>query len=192
MNTNGLAKHYDALNAHERFVLMEAAEMRNDAAELRRLHDAASRLHYQIADYTPFADSWKLLEMAYIGDQMYECAAFWQAFYLATRHTDEDRLPTLLFALGYRTITLFDGWAKFCAATQIPPPGTVQDYGGWPFTLDTIETARVLAFTNEQMCGWLADQHHLDFDQVSVTTAERVAGKYAEAYTQLLRQWGKA
>ena len=192
MHTNGLAKHYDALNPRERFVLMQAATMRDDTGEVRRLADAAKQISFSTSDFTPFEESWRLLEMAFIGDMMYECAAFWQAFYLTARHDDEsDRLPELLFALGYRVVNLFDGWARFCEGTQIPAPGVVQQYGGWPFIVDTVETARGVAFTEAQMQGWLATAHDLDYAAVRVSTPSTKAAQYADAYAQLLSHWGR-
>lgn len=191
MNTNGLHKHYDKLNARERFALLATARMRNDTGEVQALARSGPRISYSMPDYTPFAESWQLLEMAYIADQMYECAAFWQAFYLATRHDDLDRMPDLLFALAYRTVVHFDGWARFCEATQIPAPGHVQSYGGWSFIVDTVETARTLAFTDEQMRDWAAAAHEIDPEDLCPPSAGHKAAQYAEAYTTLLREWGK-
>lgn len=192
MSMNGLAKQYGKLSARERFVLMEAAELRDDQSELQRLEAAAQRRVYEIADYTPFTDSWRSLEMAFLADMMYECASFWQAFYLATRHDDGDHMPDLLFALAYRAITLFGGWARFCEGVQIEPPGNIQEYGGWSFITDTIETARAFAFTEEQMRGWLAEQHNIAVDRIAtISNAESKAAQYADAYAHLLRQWGK-
>src|SRR5262245_54550979 len=53
MNTNGLAKHYDALTAMERFCLIWAAVERDDAQEQHRLMSAAKRLYYSEADVAP-------------------------------------------------------------------------------------------------------------------------------------------
>lgn len=182
-----LAKHYPALNARERFVLMQAAQMRDDSAELHRLEEAAQRLNFSIADFTPFEDSWALMQASFMGDMMYECAAFWQAIYL---RDDGEQLSSLLCALGYRTVILFDGWQRFCEGLQIPAPGSIGQYRGWPFVVDTVETARACAFTEAQMIGWLAERHELAYEQVRVTTAESVAASLASAYANLLRQWG--
>ena len=191
MHTNGIAKHYDALNARERFVLIQAATMRDDTGEVRRLAEAGEKIAFIITDHVPFNDSWRLLEMAFIGDMMHEVAAFWQAFYLTARHDDDDRLPELLCALAYRVVNLFDGWARFCEGIQIPAPGPVQSYGGWPFVVDTVETARACAFTEEQMQGWLATAHDLDYTAVRVSTPSSKAAQYADAYAHMLREWGR-
>ena len=48
MNTNGLAKHYGALSAPERFSLMLGAAFRGDEVEHARLLDTAPRVAFRV------------------------------------------------------------------------------------------------------------------------------------------------
>jgi hypothetical protein len=50
MNTNGLAKHYTALTAEERFRMILAATARDDDAEVDRIMQAAKRIHFSVND----------------------------------------------------------------------------------------------------------------------------------------------
>jgi hypothetical protein len=74
MNTNGLARHYDALTVEERYRLIMAAVGRGDDAEKDRLADAARRTLFSVADYGRFIRAFgELSLLTYI--DLLACAA---------------------------------------------------------------------------------------------------------------------
>src|SRR5690349_9814849 len=110
MNNNGLHKHYEKLNARERFALLTTASMRDDAGEVQALAASAPRLSYRIPDYTPFSEALQTVELTYVAHQLHQCASIWQAQSLMERDdTDDSDLLGAVRALSYRLCQSFDG-----------------------------------------------------------------------------------
>jgi hypothetical protein len=74
MNANALAKHYDRLEAEERFRLIHAANARGDDAELNRLCQTAPRVTLSCSHHEPWAQAFHQLSTFVYLDLLKEAA----------------------------------------------------------------------------------------------------------------------
>jgi hypothetical protein len=191
MNNNGLHKHYEKLKARERFALLITAEMRDDDGEVQALVASAPWVRYRVSDYTPFSEALREVELAYVAHQLRQCAGIWQAMHLSNRDDSDDRdgFGTVQ-ALAYRLCQSFDGWAIFCRdVLQIPAPGPVKDFPGYAdMVLETLELARDITFSRDEMADWLAERLG-DDRPIAGLDPQDSADSWAHAYTHIVGAW---
>jgi hypothetical protein len=191
VNTNGLHKHYDKLNARERFALLITAEMRDDSGEVQALAASAPRLRYSIPDYTPFSEALQAVELTYVAHQLHQCGCIWQAMNLSHRDQSGDlEIFGAARALAFRLCQSFDGWAIFCRdVLQIPAPGPLKDFPGYAdMVLETMDLARDIAFSRDEMHAWLSARRD-DDSVIRHLDPEDSAHTWAQAYTHIVGTW---
>lgn len=79
-----LHSHYGQLTGQERFSLILAAGVRNDAVEQKRLLQAGTRLTYTVADHVPWAEAFETLGQFVFMELVEEASRFRSAW---TRYT---------------------------------------------------------------------------------------------------------
>src|SRR5690348_10803104 len=92
MNSDHLARHYEALTPWERLPLIVAASARGDAVEEDRLARSAPRHAFRLPDFWGLAEGLDDLMKLYLLQQLDLAAFYWRfTAYLADRDLPGDR-----------------------------------------------------------------------------------------------------
>lgn len=177
----GLEKFYDKLNPRERVALINAAWARGDEAEAVRLGDTAPRLLYKVAEHVWYGTALRQVEMCYLVTQLDHCATLWRWRALVAGTEREERSRPTLQALCYRMVQAADGWALFCEGIGIIAPGTISELREYGTLAETLDLARLLAFTQVEMVDWL----EANGSNAGAITPEESAAQWRQALEAL-------
>ena len=172
MNTKYLAKFYDQLTPHERVPLIMAAGARGDQAEHKRLSASAPKEAYEVPNYYGLAKALKeagyfhLLTLLDLAANFWPWWGLWLSYGLrdpsetATKkrrggqkrslQTLERRAGGIVRYYASRFVAHEEGWKQFCSELQIDPEAQLNFMIGWETIRRTEESARNLAFTDEE------------------------------------------
>jgi hypothetical protein len=134
LNTNALARRYDALTTRERLSLILAADARHDEVEALRLRQAAPLRLCRVPDHTFPELMLHTLTLIFVSEQLDHVATHWLARgRLGTEDDDAEAdwcLVAVLSAYAY-TVDL-DAFRRFCAERNIDYTAQVKaNYHGW-------------------------------------------------------------
>ncbi len=141
-----ITRNYDLLTPEERLGLIIAAGVREDDAEQRRLVQMAKSIGLAMADYEPFAYSFRDLSMLTFIELVEEAIRYRDAWHQVVNSLDPvdekegadsdggtpdddqvddlsdwERSFNLALAAGYVLKAKADGWKLFCERLRIPP-----------------------------------------------------------------------
>jgi hypothetical protein len=172
MNTKYLAKLYDQLTPRERLPLIMAAGARGDEAEQKRLCASAPKEAYEVPNYYGLAKALKeagyfhLLTLLDLAANFWQWWGLWASYVLRapgetatkkSRRGQKESLQRLERRAGgivryyaSRFVAHVEGWKQFCSELQIDPEAQLNFMIGWETIRRTEESARNLAFTDEQ------------------------------------------
>ena len=171
MNTKHLAKLYDQLTPHERVPLIMAAGARGDQAEQKHLTASAPKETYEVPNYYGLAKALKEAGYFHLLTLLELAANFWQWWGLwmsyGLRETGETgtkksrgqnkflqrlerRAGGIVRYYASRFVAHVEGWKQFCSELQIDPEAQLNFMIGWETIRRTEESARNLAFTDEE------------------------------------------
>jgi hypothetical protein len=172
MNTKYLAKLYDQLTPRERLPLIMAAGARSDEAEQKRLCASAPKETYEVPNYYGLAKALKeagyfhLLTLLDLAANFWQWWGLWASYVLRepgetankkSRRGQKKSLQGLERRAGgivryyaSRFVAHVEGWKQFCSELQIDPEAQLNFMIGWETIRRTEESARNLAFTDEQ------------------------------------------
>lgn len=216
MISNGIAKLYDKLTPEERFRLILAASDRGDEAERERLSNASKRVHFSMADHSPYARAfYELLILTYI--DLLDDAASYLACNQRFHHHLESAIGTqrksgriggedaveypnwhhtgrAAYGLGFQFKEKMDGWKLFCTHLNVSP-ALLWEKMNLP-GLDRIKEALVLAYAGAayrsaaDMAIWVNEIRPADFPEQTETdmiTAERFAADLDMTFRERVR-----
>jgi hypothetical protein len=172
MNTNELAKLYDQLTPRERVPLILAAAARGDEAEHKRLSTSAPKETFEVPNYFGLAKALKeagyfhLLTLLDLASHFWQWWGLWISYGLRdpgetgakkSRRGQKKPLQRLERRAGgivryyaSRFVAHVEGWRKFCSELQVDPEAQLNFMIGWETIRRTEESARDLAFTDEE------------------------------------------
>ena len=204
MNSNGLAKHYEALTPRERVPLIMAASSRGDEVERERLVNSAPKSGLRVANYFGFSQAVQEACFAYLLDQLNLAACFWRAEGLLASVCDladhpkrrkkrdeseqarEDRMLFLVRWFGYRIVVNADAWRRFCAELNIETPRMVAVLSDQLMLNDVEECARIVAFSADEAN---ACPGHWKDENVRAPTVDDVLKTWREFLDARMKWW---
>jgi hypothetical protein len=177
MNTKHLAKLYDQLTPHERVPLIMAAGARSDQAEQKHLTASAPKETYEVPNYYGLAKALKeagdfhLLTLLDLAANFWQWWGLWTSYLLrepgetATKKSRrgqnkflqrlERRACGIVRYYASRFLAHVEGWKQFCSELQIDPEAQLNFMIGWETIRRTEESARDLAFSDEEAALFL-------------------------------------
>jgi hypothetical protein len=171
MNTNGLARHYDALTSWERVPLIVAATARGDDAEAECLARSAPRHRFLVPDYFGLVEGLQSLTMLYVLRQLEIAAEFENSldlldlWALESLHWDEppadercQRLWKLARVLAYQLVTRADGWKLLCQEMHLDPEVLPRLLPGFEKVRRIEDLARTAACTAEEALAYFRER----------------------------------
>jgi hypothetical protein len=172
MNTKNLAKLYHQLTPRERLPLIMAAGARGDRAEHKRLSASAPKEAYEVPNYFGLAKALKEAGYFHLLTLLDLAANFWQWWGLWMSYGVRDpaeagtkksrcgqkkslqrlerRAGGIVRYYASRFVAHVEGWKQFCSELQIDPEAQLNFMIGWETIRRTEESARVLAFSDEE------------------------------------------
>jgi hypothetical protein len=172
MNTNELAKLYDQLTPRERVPLIMAAGARGDQVEHKRLSASAPKEAYEVPNYYGLAKALKEAGYFHLLTLLDLASSFWQwwGLWMSNPLRDpgetgakksrrgqnkslqrlERRAGGIVRYYASRFVAHVEGWKQFCSELQIDPEAQLNFMIGWETIRRTEESARELAFTDEE------------------------------------------
>jgi hypothetical protein len=206
VNANGIAKHYDALTALERFRLIWAAHKRHDAQEINRLLSAAMRLYFSQADVAPFATAFKELAHFTFLELLEEVAKLEDALqrwsegdFIRGKKAIQDRFRQLYLAEGFILQTKAAGWKLFCERLGISPFGLWKDLPGFERLQRALELLEGTAddpgsaFSRADMVQWLTRRRpdrKPELTDADIISAERLADETETLFRDHAHHYG--
>jgi hypothetical protein len=217
MNTDHLAKLYDALTARERLPLIIAAAARDDEAEQKRLSVSAPKETLQVPEHFRLARAlaevvhYHLLTVLDLAANFWQWWGLWMAHNLpgqaeakrakgkrekAQAQAEAFRRCCMVRYLAYRFTVHVDGWKRFCTGMAIEPEVPLDFMIGWDTIVRTEKRARDLAFTPEHAALFLLSEtvaaEGLEANEVErphVETAEGLAEAWQAILDKLVQRW---
>ena len=172
MKLHHLAELYDQLTPRERVPLIVAAGARGDQAEQKRLIDSAPKEAYEVPNYYGLAKALKeagdfhLLTLLDLAANFWQWWGLWTSYLLrgpaetGTKNSRrgqnkslqrlERRADGIVRYYASRLVAHMEGWKKFCSELQIDPEAQLHFMIGWETIRRTEESARDLAFSDEE------------------------------------------
>ena len=179
MNTKNLAKRYDQLNAHERYLLILAAAARVDVVEQHRLLDSAPSIVLQAPNHywlgaaldeaahfhmktlldlaVKYLRGWGLWGWHYVGcrvDTAQDHGVVGGKGNSAAEDTQASRLCHIARYYAFLFLIYFDGWKQFCAELPIDAELLLDVMPGWEMVPQTEEEVRELAVSRDDVVNF--------------------------------------
>jgi hypothetical protein len=201
MNTQPLARLYDALSAEERFRLILAAGFRGDEAEQRRLSNAGGRLTLSVQDHQPFAQAFDELALLTFLELLEAAADYLESFHHSSEVEDagdaEDdalrvRYLDLSLGKGFLLRTKAAGWRLFCERLAVPPFALCEGLPGFDRLQRALKLTEVAAFAPEGMLAWLnrvRPEGEPEMTELKLTP-EGCAAALDRFFRECVRWWG--
>jgi hypothetical protein len=204
MKFDHLTKLYDKLTPRERLPLIIAAGARGDQAEHKRLSASAPVEQYEVPNYYGLAKALKeagyfhLLTLLDLAANFWQWWGLWTSYLLRepaetgtkkSRRGQKKSLQKLERRAGgivryyaSRVVAHVEGWKQFCSELQIDPEAQLNFMIGWETIRRTEESARDLAFTDEEAAVFVQleslaveGDHALEKGAAPVETAKDLA-----------------
>jgi hypothetical protein len=184
----GLERHYDKLSPRERVAMITAAWMRSDDAEAMRLIDGAPQRQYVMGEHVWLGTALRQVELVYLSHQLDTAVTFWRTLGMAESVADDERSERLLLgarALAFRMVQASDGWKLFCEELGVPAPGYIEQAPMYRNVADTLDAARLMAFSQIEMVEWLEAQEPGGAAEAQPLTAEASADTWRQGLAAL-------
>jgi hypothetical protein len=186
LNTNGVARHYDALRIRERVALLTAAMARGDKREAQRLSDTAPMKLYEVPHHSHRMVAFTCLALSHRIELLDLAALLLRMAAMtdvadATGFPDQaERMNAAAEFIGFKFKVERDGWRLFCERIGAHPDA----YAGCTAGADTLAAAGRLAegwaHTAEEATAYVREK--FDADLAPVPTAEGKAAEWHELW----------
>jgi hypothetical protein len=219
MRQNTLARHYDALDPHERFALIFLAGARGDRAEQARLVAAGGQITITMEDHAGFAHAFDWLALRSYIELLAEASAYLEALQFADDAdgldgaapedaSDEgapgeegdagDAEPSaadgrldLGLAMGYVLKVRAAGWRLFCERRSFPPFAAWEGLPGLDRLRRALAAAESAAYTPEGFLRWANAARPKGYPEVTEIplSVEGLADALEEVFKTRVKWW---
>lgn len=190
MTTTGLAKHYDALTAAERFVLSLNAQIRGDEREVDRVLAASPRGEYRAPDTFGVAHAFGDVMTHHWIDRLELAASLFQSQVVGVGDTPTDRrLRHLGRVMAANLLICRDGWGVFCRIIGVVGGEAQQGGAGARVLADAEALAEEIALPPDELLAFLRVREP---DFAAAPDAEMMGRRLHEQYRQQLEVWKAA
>ncbi len=189
-STTGLAKHYAAFTAAERFVLGLNAQIRGDEVEVERVLAVSPRNDYRCPDTFGAAHAFGDVLNSQWVDRLELAACVFQSQWAADGSTSIDRRLRFLGRVMATSLLIYrDGWGVFCRAIGVVGGESQQGGTGARVLADAEALAEEIALPPDELLRFLRERYP---DLTAAPDAEQVGRRLEERYREQLKAWKAA